>query len=276
MKKIKVFTSNDLDGAGSLMLIKWIFGDMCEIDYTITNIFSIKNDYSRLDDSNYSKVFILNMTPTFEVSDNVLTFTKSDKLDLSFAGKVNIATSTTDLISHFFAKSLKNLTISQIEFIYTINAFYIDGGHKQDAIKLNAIFSFGRNKYSAFYDRFANGITDYTDREEEIISNYKSELLNTYKHVELFKRKTSKDVYIALVPNMNYKHEILDLLFKKLSPNIVFMADLDSGFISVRKSSKLDIDMNILCDKLIEGRSLRNCAGGKYTERFIDFSKEFV
>jgi len=50
MKKIKVFTNNDLDGAGSLMLIQWAFGATCEIDFTVTNVFNIKRDYTNFVD----------------------------------------------------------------------------------------------------------------------------------------------------------------------------------------------------------------------------------
>jgi hypothetical protein len=36
------------------------------------------------------------------------------------------------------------------------------------------------------------------------------------------------------------------------------------------------MDMHKLCDTMIQGRALKNCAGGRYTEKFIDFSKAFM
>ena len=276
MKKIKVFTGNDLDSAGSLMLIKWAFGDTCEIEHSISNVFNIKMDYKACDTTDYSKVFILNMIPQFKVSSNTLTFSKSEREMLEFKGKVDVSTSTTDLILKFFHKTFDNLTPNQNELIRTINDLYVDGGSKNHSIKLNAIFSFGRNKYATFYDRFADGLDEYTESEDKIINHYLVELSRVYKSLELYEHGQKQGVYIALVPDMLHKHEILDLIFKKKSPKMVFLVDLENGFISVRKQASVKMDMHKLCGSLLEGRALKNCAGGIYTEKFVDFSREFM
>lgn len=258
------------------MLIKWAFGDTCEIEHTVSNIFNIKNDYSRCDDDDYSKVFILNMIPTFEVGEKVVVFSKAETQEFTYKGKVDVSSSTTLLICKFFKKALKDLSSPQVELMRVIDSMYIDGAPKQDAMKLNAIFSYGRNKYGGFHERFLDGLDGYTEREDQIIINYKQALAKSYKAVEVFEHGSNKGVYIALVPDMYHKHEILDLLFKKLSPKIVFLADLANGFVSVRKDDSLDMDMHKICGSLLEGRALKNCAGGRYTEKFMDFSKAFV
>ena len=74
---------------------------------------------------------------------------------------------------------------------------------------------------------------------------------------------------------MEHKYEILDLLFKKLSTKMIFLVDLEDGLISVRKDPSHKFNMQGLCKSIIEGRALNNCAGGRYTEKFIDFSKAF-
>jgi hypothetical protein len=276
MTKIKVFTNNDLDGAGSLMLLKWALGDRCEIDHTVSNIFNIRRDYERFDSDEVSMIFILNMTPDFEVCDKVKVFSKAEALDVRFRGKVAPSVSTTDLIRKFFKDSLSHLTPNQEKLIDTIHALYVDGGQKKESMKLNAIFSYGRNKYSAFYDRFENGLDDYTKEEETIIGHYSAKLAKTYKALEMYEHSRKKGVYIALVSDMSNKHEILDLLFKKHSPKIVFLVDLQNGFISVRKNDSVEMDMHKLCASLIQGRALKNCAGGRYTEKFLDFSRAFM
>ena len=280
MKKIKVFTNNDLDGAGALMLIKWVFGSTCTVEHTISNVFRLKRDYEAFLSSNeyddFDKVIILNIVPSFTLEDNVMVFSKSQTSNLTFKGKVDVSVSTTKLIRIFFKKRLKELTLPQNKLINTINSLYIDGGNKKEAIRLNAIFNYGRNKYSEFYTRFEAGLDTYTETEEVIIKNYSDNIVNTYKKVELFEHSTKKGVYIGLIPDMMHKHEILDLLFKKKAPKMIFLVDLENGFISVRKKDSLKMDMHKLCGNLLEGRALRNCAGGRYTEKFLDFSRSFM
>ena len=280
MKKIKIFTNNDLDGAGSLMLIKWAFVNNCTFDVTISNLFKIKQDYSNFVGSKfseeYSKIFILNMIPDFELEENTLVFSKGEKSDLSFTGKVDLSSSTTKLIRIFFRKALANLTLPQDRLINVINAFYVDGANKTQGMKLNAIFSYGRNKYSNFHTRFNDGLDEFTADEQTIINNYSDSLVKTYQALEMYEHKTNNGIYIGLIPDMLYKHEILDKVFKKYSPKIVFLVDLESGFISVRKNDSLQMDMHGLCDTLLVGRALVNCAGGRYTEKFLDFSRSFI
>ena len=280
MKKIKIFTNNDLDGAGSLMLLKWVFDDSAIIDHTVSNVFKLKRDYNNFLSSNeyddYSKVFILNMIPTFTVEDNTLVFSKSNDKTSSYKGKVEVSTSTTKLLRIFFKNNLSNLSLEQNALINSINSFYIDGKSKTEGIKLNAILNYGRNKYSDFYTRFDKGIGEYTDVEKTILKNYSDNLVKTYKQLELFEHNTNKGIYIGLIPDMLCKHEILDMLFKKHSPKMIFLVDLENGFISVRKDDSLQMDMSKLCKTFIEGRSLRNCAGGRYTEKFLDFSRSFM
>jgi len=276
MKKIKVFTNNDLDGAGSLMLIKWAFGELVEIDHSVTNIFNLRREYENFDPDDYSKVFILNMVPDFEIDEKTMIFSKAESLEMQYKGKVDVSVTTTDLIQKFFKRSLSNLTEKRQKFVDTIHSLYVDGGSKKEVMKLNAVFSYGRNKLSAFYDRFADGLEDYTDEENTIISHYSKKLAMTYKRLETYEHKRNKGVYIAIVPDMDHKHEILDLLFKKLSPKMVFLVDLHNGFISVRKDDSVTVDMHKLCETMISGRAMKNCAGGRYTEKFLDFSKAFM
>lgn len=280
MKRIKVFTGNCLDSAGSLMIIKWAFGETCKIDHTVSNIFNIKRDYEHFAYgkyyTDYDHVFILNMVPDFEIEDADFVFSKWENEKSAFKGKVAVSTSTTKLMRAVFAKKLPKLSDAQIKLLDTINTFYTDGVTKKESMKLNAIFQYGRNKYSAFYERFINGLTDYTDDELQIIKHYTVKLSKTYKDVEIYEHSSKKGAYIALVDDMTHKHEILDLLFKKHKCNIMFLVDLEDGFISVRKDDSLEMDMHTLCNELICGRALKNCAGGRFTEKFLDFSKAFM
>lgn len=280
MKKVKVFTNNDLDGAGSLMLIKWAFGDTCDIDYTVSNVFNIRRDYEHFVNGKfadeYSKIFIVNIIPDFKVEDNTVVFSKAERFTLTFKGKVGRSITSTDLIQRFFKKKLGDLSPEKTKFIETIKEFYVDGGSKKESMKLNAVFNYGRNKFGTFHERFINGLDGYTPDEEDIIKKYSFKLATVYKGIELFEHKQKKGVYIALVSDMICKHEILDLLFKKHSPKIVFLVDLSEGFISVRKDDSVTMDMHKLCDTMIQGRALKNCAGGRYTEKFLDFSRAFM
>jgi hypothetical protein len=156
-----------------------------------------------------------------------------------------------------------------------IDDFYVDGGSKNESIKLKAIFSHDRNKLSYFHERFINGFDGFTDEELIIIKRYIKRLSNVYKNIEIYKHESASKVYICTVPDMTFKHELLDLLFKKYDPNIIFLVDYTDGLISARKSKSCNVDMSGFCKNIINGRSLCQCAGGKYTEKFTSFVKKF-
>jgi hypothetical protein len=279
MKKIKIFINNDLDGAGSLMVIRWIFGDSCDLDYTVSNVFNIKRDYDDFINSgeynSCDKIFILNIIPLFDVLNNTLVFSKSGKHTLKYKGKIAPANSTTSLLIDFFKSKVGDFTDKQNAFVKMVDDFYVDGGSKSESIKLKAVFSYGRNKLAHFHDRFINGFDGFTDEELPIIRSYIKRLSNVYKNIEVYKHESASKVYICTVPDMTFKHELLDLLFKKYDPNIIFLVDYADGLISARKSKSCDINMNDFCGNIIEGRSLCQCAGGKYTEKFLEFVRKF-
>lgn len=279
MKKLKVFVNNDLDSAGALMVIKWVFGDKCIIDHSVSNAFNIKGDYERFTHSvvsnSYCKIFIVNLLPDFDLDDNTFVFTKTDRPLFKYKGKMGHDISTTNLVYKFFTKSLGELSDKQHILLDTINSLYDRSVCNKAGIRLNAVFSFGRNKTGTFYDRFINGLDKYTNEEECIITAYINRLSVTYKKLKLFTHADHKKIYVALVDDMEHKNEILNLLHNKYEPDMVFLVDLDSGYISVRKSHSYKYDMQKLCTTLIEGYACGDTAGGKYTEKFIDFSRAF-
>jgi len=279
MKKIKVFTSNDLDGAGSLLILKWMLGDKCEIEHSVSNIFHIKNDYNMyISDANgdeCTKIFILNMIPEFEVDDRTMVFSKASEDSYRFKGKLGLSTTTTMLMDKFFSNTDK-LSDERREVITAINEFYTDGVTSRTGVTVNALFAYANNKYTKFYERFNDGIGELSDKEMEIVKQYVGSFVKLFKGIEMVEHNKHEGMYMVLIPNMNHKHELLNKIFDKYEPSkMVFLVDAEGGLVSVRKNDSYDFDMGKLCDKLIVGRSLINCAGGRFTDKFIDFTKSF-
>ena len=279
MKKVMVFINNDLDGAGSLMVLKWALEGVCDVDYAVSTIFSVNREYNSLVNSargdDYSKIFILNMVPDFEVLPTTAIFSKGDAVVLSINGKIGVSSSSTLLLRTFFHNRLTHLTPNQTRLLDVIDDFFTDGDISQDSIKLNAVFSYGRNKFTTFNDRFYEGLSEYTVGEKDIIKYYVQGLIREYKAISLGEHTKHKGMFIVLVSSMRYKHELLDMIFKNNNPNMVFLVDGSGGFVSVRKQDSHNFDMQKLINTFIDGRALVNCAGGRFTEKFIDFTKSF-
>ena len=278
MKKVKVFTNNDLDGAGSLLILKWMIGDKCSIDHSVSNVFNIKGDYNKFIESSlgdeYTKIFILNMIPDFEIDDRTMAFSKAGEDSIKIKGKMGPSTTTTKLMDNFFSKT-DELSDERREIISAIDEFYTDGVSSRNGMILNSIFSYANNKYSKFHERFNEGIGELSDKEKGIVKNYVTSFVSAYNNVKMVEHSKGNGMFMVLVPDMSHKHELLNKLFDKHQPNMIFLVDAGNGLVSVRKNDSYEFDMNRLCDKLIVGRALINCAGGRFTEKFIDFTQSF-
>ena len=279
MKKVKVFVNKDLDGAGSLLILKWVIGENCTVDHKVSNVFNIDGDYRRFINSpesdEYAKIFILNMIPDFDIDDQTVVFSKATDYSRKFKGKLGKSTTTTKLMDEFFTKT-DGLSDERREIIKAIDQFFTDGVTSRNGIVMNALFSYANNKYAKFYDRFDEGIGVLSEKEEGVVQNYVSSFVTVFRGIEMVEHTKHEGMFIVIVPDMKHKHELLNKIFDKHHPKkMVFLVDIEQGLVSVRKNDSYDFEMSNLCDKMIVGRSLINCAGGRFTEHFIEFTKMF-
>jgi hypothetical protein len=265
MKRIKVFVNNNLDGAGSLLVLKWAIGEKYEFDVEECDIFKFPEQYRNFldsDTSKYSKTFILNIQTGEPIERGTVILCKTED------GK----NTTTSICAKAFSEQLKaNINSAKLRLLSTINEFYSDSSEPNNSWKLHAALLAEDNSVSRFCDVFING---YTAVEDVVLKKYKAELGKVYAGMSVY-QDNSKHMFIGIVDNIELNHLLFNMVFKLYRPKLFFLVNLNTKDVVVKKDSEFPFDLRKFCGNIIEGRCFRNQAGGKITEKFINFAKEF-
>lgn len=260
--KCKVFVNKNLDGAGCLLILQNVYGDKYDFDITETDVFEFGNTYELFKASSkkltYKCVFVLNLTVPVKFDPGTIIFNKSS----------NGTGTSTDLI---YGALKHKCTISD-QIVKTIASFYSQDMNLKDSWKLHAIFCHMESSPIAFCDRFSTQGLKYTKTDENIILQYKKMLETAYQGIEIY---TKGDLLIGLTDKIQLHTPIFKLIFKLHKPKIAFLVDIRSKNTVIRKQPDVNFDLSKFCNSLIDGCAYGDMAGGKITEKFIAFSKEF-
>lgn len=266
MKKLKIFVNNNLDGAGSLLCLKWALWGSNELDITECNIFEFPDIYRNFIRSNlieYDKVFVLNLFNSNIIEAGTVIFCKSKDTE-----------TTTDICYSAFASKLdKGLLPSQRKLISDISEFYLK--NTSSTWKLLAILDYLDNSVIKFASIFDNGIT-INAKLEPIIAEFKNRMQRTVSTMSVYKDKGDRGLYIGLVDDIRANPVIFEIVFRLHRPSIFFMVNLETKDVVIKKDSNSSVNLDRFCGSLIDGVSFCNTAGGKILPKFIDFTKEFI
>jgi len=287
---IQVWTDTDLHGAGSALVLKWLYKDAKTFsindvsEYTFTGKF--KGAEQSLD--HYDKVFVvdLDLTPEqIKLADhhNVVVIDthrghikhkhlyKEAKIiiDDSYYSCVN-------LMLDKFNKHLQHLTDNQkllLEYISTYD--WYNTKHKE-SLKLNAVYyNLNSPKTEKFIEAFIDGYREFTIHEKNAIKLYFKKFKDQIDSGQVFTGMI-KD-YSVVATFANYAiNELAHFLIKKYSTDISIIVNTQAKTVSFRRSKESDVDVSILAKKICEGGGHASSAGGKLTEQFANLTKTFV
>lgn len=286
---IQVWTDTDLHGAGSALLLKWLYKD--------ANTFSIqdvaestlsgrfKGALHTLD--HYDRVYIvdLDLTPDqihLVDRDNVVvidTHRNHDVYkDLYKKAKVIIDSdiySSVSLIYEKFKSHLSNLTKQQLDLIKCIESYDWYNAENRDSLKLNAIYyNLNSPKTENFINAFESGLREYTVHEKNAIKLYFKKFKDQLTG-ETFKGKIKAYNVVATFANYAIS-ELAHYLLNKHNADISIIVNTQSKTVSFRRSKLCQADVSVLAKRLCNGGGHASAAGGKLTEQFATLTKEFT
>ena len=269
MKKAKVFVNTNLDGAGCLLLLNWAVGDKYTLDVTETPIFNFPETYETFKSSKvkkqYAAVFVLNLNCGVELAPGTVSISKdaSSGTTASFVA-LNALSGLLD----------GKISPQKTKLIPIINDFYNESGVVKDSWKLHAIFCSLKHSPKRFMERFIDGFSEYQPEDKPEIQKYKDSIGKTYASMSTFESKNG--IFIGIANDIEKNVMLLDIVFKIYHPKLFFLVNFETKDVCIRKDPSLELDLNVFCGKLIDGLAFRNKAGGKITEKFVNFSKEFT
>lgn len=284
---ILIFTDYDLDGAGSALFIKWLYGkkitDLVIVEATETSLITeLKTREQTLD--HFDKVFVLDLDLTeeaiklvdrgnFVVVDHHLQHTKKTAL----YGKAKVIVQRFDsCIGLLYEKfqSVVELTEAQQELITYINDYDSYKLQHKDSLKLNAIYTTYNNpKTIKFIEAFEGGFRPYTVQEKNsiklFISRFKEQLEN-----QVFVGSIKDYTAVSIIADFAIS-EVAHYIISRHNADIGFVVNLNTKTVSFRRCKTCDVDVSILAKTLCGGSGSPAAAGGALTSQFANLTKNF-
>ena len=291
---IQVWTDTDLHGAGSALVLKWLYKDAKAFnindvsEYTFTGKF--KGALQSLD--HYDRVFIVDLDLTPEQiklvdRDNVVVidthknhiknkhlYSKAKAILEGYPDHGHL--STIDLIYDKFGDHLRHLTDEQLLLIEYIGTYDWYNIQYKESLKLNAIYyNLNSPKTEKFISAFSDGFREFTVHEKNAVKLYFKKFKDQIESGQIFKG-TIKD-YNVVATFANYAvNELAHFLIKKYNADIGIVVNTQAQTVSFRRSKQSDADLSILAIKLCQGGGHSASAGGRLTEKFTNLTKTFT
>jgi len=284
---ILVYTDNDLDGAGSALLLKWYFRHANIVIVETAESALSSNIMSREETfDHYDRIFVLDMALTKDIIPYVdrEKFVVIDHhachaglIDYYKTAKAIIEphTSCIDLLYKKFKDRLTHLTPNQLKLIEYIDQYDSYNMKSKIPLELNAIFNtYNRPKVNTFVDAFETGIREYSVFEKNSIKLYLRKFKEQIKSAELFEGKIKDYKVIATFANFSI-NEVIHYFMKKYKADIGIVVNKEAKLVSFRRSKQSSADVSILAKNLCNGGGSVKAAGGTLTEKFGELTKLF-
>lgn len=285
---IIIFTDTDLDGAGSALLLNRLFEghDVITVETTEATILNeFKSRWSTLD--HFDKIFVCDLCLNEEQAiainrDNVVVIDHHE-LHVPFVEKYTKAksivteySSCTKLIADKFKAKLNldERLESLIDLIDKYDSWAFDFPNELEPARLNAIYyTYNKPKWEKFITSFKDGLREYNIHEKNSIKLFFKKFAEQLTNPKF--AGNIKDYKIISTFVTSHINEVGHYLVNKYDADIAIMVNLEKHLVSFRKNTGCKADLSVLAKNLCEGGGSHKLAGGKLTEKFMNFTQKF-
>ena len=291
--RICIWTDNDLDGAGSALIIKKIYNETykdCIVEIKEVNDNDFVTFYTTWSDTaqEYHKIYITD----HHVPDAILHLVDQpnvviidhhkshfDIKDRYKQAKIIIEdyTSTVALLIKTFKLETKSFATSEfLDLLATIDDYDCYKLHHQHSLSLNAIYgTYRKPRSESFISNFENGMRPFTILEKNAIKIYFNKLKDQLQSTEYF-TGIIKNYSVTGCFATHAINEVAHFTLKRFNTDIVIVINPTTKNVSFRRSRSCDAKLNIIAEKLCEGGGHEAAAGGKITDNFLKFTTTLI
>ena len=294
---IFIFTDKDLDGAGCVLVTKWLESPGTKVKFVSVNEQDFRTIFTKWwaspDAEDYDKVMVCDLNIADSHVD-VLDHSKITIVDHHVShGAVkplykhatllvnDHAGSSTKLLyaTYVAANKTSALTSQQYELINFINDYDSYTLRYPESLDLNTVFfSLQGDRVKLFIERFIDGYKGFDDNEKNIIKFHKLKVQQTINELKVFKATIPLDGESRVVCSAFADYSINDVaqhLINTYGAEIAIVINLKNKTVSFRRSSSSNYDLSILAKKLANGAGHKRAAGGVITDQLLAFSNIF-
>ena len=283
---ILIFTDNDLDGAGSALFIKWLYGsNVSSLKVIDSTEFTLISEFNSINLNDYDKIFILDLDLNRDQisqvdNEKVVVFDhhkQHEENKYIYKRAKAVVEQTTSCISLLRSKFDSKISLSDeqeqlIEYIDDYDSYKL---HHKDSLKLNAIHkTFNKPKAEKFIEAFKDGFRPYNVQEKNGIKLFIKKFREQLEG-QVFSGKIKNYDTVSIISNYA-PSEVANYIISKHNADIGIVVNLDTNTVSFRRGKECDVDVSIIAKTLCEGGGSAAIAGGKLTEQFANLTKNFL
>ena len=288
-----VFVNNNIDGATSFLLFKWLTGKKNLVCKTVSKN-SFPSVYDRwckhvdLDTIDNIYVFDLDVPKYVDMlpADKLVIIDSDpyhDATRYKSGTKTFISTESGscsklvyDLFNNKFdteltkaQKILMLLVDDCVSYNFSLNGSY----------ELGLIFdNYQGDRVNKFLQEFISGFKGFTVKHKAIIGFYKNKISDIKKNLEVFESQLTigdkKYKFVSAFTGL-FINEISDWLLNAFKGDISIVINVGSNRVSFRRSDNCTVDLSKLSKKLADGGGKQYSAGGYITDKLLQLSKTF-
>lgn len=275
--------NSDLDGVGSAIVLGNLFP---KFEYRSVFFGDFERQFTEWFETNgdtYDKIFIVGMVydqkMINKLDDYKIIFVSDGKDRLNVFDSTWVQEETTScsklLYRKFKDKVDYPLNIKKlIAYIDDYNSYSLK---TEEAKYLNALYrkTSGRNKFSTFVRRFWSGYDGLTDTEQSICDQFFAEINEEASNIDLYKG-TFKGFNVISFFTKKSANEMASIVLDNYDTDAVMVVNPDTQFVSIRARKGSTADASLIAENLCDGGGTKESAGGKITQKFMDFTQQLV
>lgn len=293
-KNIYIFTDVDLDGTASLLTLHWALGiKPGDIPFKGTTVSNFRKEFLKWAENdsinNYDKVYFLDLdistcadlvdTPKSVIIDHHLTHVNAKSIYKNATVHIIESTSCAKVVYQYFKPPV---TPQQKYFVALANdydsyQFKLPETYDLNCLHTNTQKTLDKTRTHKLIERFYSGFEGFTTQERNIIAEHKSQrdlVLNSL-HIHTGKVNLNKtEYYVVGTISSKFVNEVCDHLIKTHKADIVFSVNPNNKHVSWRKNKDTcSVNLSKLAAKICDGGGHEYAAGGKVTDKFMEFCK---
>lgn len=295
-KKIFAFIDSGIDGATSLLILKWLYGwnNVHHFEAYNGNISDVITNWTKVNDiSKFDHIYIIDLDISESIIDIVNkkvfcivdhhanNIKRKDRFTNCTALIAN-TTSCSKLLYNIFKSELsKVLTLPQKNLIALVDCcdsytFTLPNSRELSIVYNNSTTQ--RDKVQKYINDFKVGSVELTEPQRNIVEFHKNRVKKAINELQPYfatfsvNKNSYKGVSAFTTSCIN---EVSDYILSKYKADISFVINTETSTVSLRRSRECNADLSELAKKLLNGYGYEYAAGGKLSDTFLMFSKIF-
>jgi oligoribonuclease NrnB/cAMP/cGMP phosphodiesterase (DHH superfamily) len=275
--------NSDLDGVGSAVVLGNLFS---KFEYRSVFFGDFERQFSLWFEEHgdeYDKIFVVGMVYDQKVinrlDDYKIIFVSDGPERLNVFDSTWVQEETTSCTRLLYNKFKEGVNYSDeikklVVYIDDYNSYTLK---TEEAKYLNALHrkTSGKNKFDTLVRRFWNGYDGLTNTEQKVAQQFFDEIDEEASNLELYKGKF-KGFNVLSFFTKKSANEMAGIVLDNYDTDAVMVVNLDTQFVSIRAKKGGKADASFIAENLCDGGGTKESAGGKITEKFMEFTQQLV